>query len=159
VWPDEGLCRALFLFKLLACTDKSTGASNKHRYCTHLFKNVFYSEAQHSYASLDFQQQTVLSSTLSPNHAKGQKGAQRTNKTKKLNQRKILGGLTSAHSVLLKHSYFQKDTDGLPCFSSLLGFISSLPQLAWNKRLCCCCCCRLMAYVSLSWTFIIRCWP
>jgi hypothetical protein len=28
-----------------------------------------------------------------------------------------------------------------PCFSSVLGFISSLPQLAWNKRLCCCCCC------------------
>jgi hypothetical protein len=28
-----------------------------------------------------------------------------------------------------------------PCFSSLLGFISSLPQLAWDKRLCCCCCC------------------
>jgi hypothetical protein len=27
------------------------------------------------------------------------------------------------------------------CFSSLLGFISSLPQLAWDKRLCCCCCC------------------
>jgi hypothetical protein len=26
-----------------------------------------------------------------------------------------------------------------PCFSSLLGFISSLPQLAWNKMLCCCC--------------------
>ena len=23
----------------------------------------------------------------------------------------------------------------------LLGFISSLPQLAWDKRLCCCCCC------------------
>jgi hypothetical protein len=29
----------------------------------------------------------------------------------------------------------------LPVFSSLLGFISSLPQLAWDKRLCCCCCC------------------
>jgi hypothetical protein len=28
-----------------------------------------------------------------------------------------------------------------PCFSSLLGFISSLPQLARDKRLCCCCCC------------------
>jgi WD40 repeat protein len=27
------------------------------------------------------------------------------------------------------------------CLSSLLGFISSLPQLAWDKRLCCCCCC------------------
>jgi hypothetical protein len=27
------------------------------------------------------------------------------------------------------------------CFSSLLGFISSLPQLAWDKRLCCCYCC------------------
>jgi hypothetical protein len=27
------------------------------------------------------------------------------------------------------------------CFSSLLGFISSLSQLAWDKRLCCCCCC------------------
>jgi hypothetical protein len=26
-----------------------------------------------------------------------------------------------------------------PCFLSLLGFISSLPQLAWDKRLCCCC--------------------
>jgi len=23
----------------------------------------------------------------------------------------------------------------------LLGFISRLPQLAWDKRLCCCCCC------------------
>ena len=23
----------------------------------------------------------------------------------------------------------------------LLGFISSLPQLAWDKMLCCCCCC------------------
>ena len=23
----------------------------------------------------------------------------------------------------------------------LSGFISSLPQLAWEKRLCCCCCC------------------
>jgi hypothetical protein len=23
-------------------------------------------------------------------------------------------------------------------FSSLLGFVSSLPQLAWDKRLCCC---------------------
>jgi hypothetical protein len=40
------------------------------------------------------------------------------------------------------------DSDGihcpfmcLPVFSSLLGFISSLPQLAWDKRLCCCCCC------------------
>nr|AWY10718.1 centromere protein c/hypothetical protein fusion [Saccharum hybrid cultivar SP80-3280]AWY10727.1 centromere protein c/hypothetical protein fusion [Saccharum hybrid cultivar SP80-3280] len=40
---------------------------------------------------VNIEQQTVLSSTLSPNHAKGQKGAQRTNKTKKLNQRKILG--------------------------------------------------------------------
>jgi hypothetical protein len=27
----------------------------------------------------------------------------------------------------------------LPLF--LLGFISSLPQLAWDKRLCCCYCC------------------
>jgi hypothetical protein len=26
-----------------------------------------------------------------------------------------------------------------PCVSSLLGFISSLSQLTWNKRLCCCC--------------------
>jgi hypothetical protein len=26
-----------------------------------------------------------------------------------------------------------------PFFSSLLSFISSLPQLAWDKRLCCCC--------------------
>jgi hypothetical protein len=25
-------------------------------------------------------------------------------------------------------------------FSSLFGFISSLPQLAWDKRLCCCYC-------------------
>ncbi|KAG0538482.1 hypothetical protein BDA96_03G239800 [Sorghum bicolor] len=39
----------------------------------------------------NIEQHTVLSSTLSPNHDKGQKGAQRTNKTKKLNQRKILG--------------------------------------------------------------------
>jgi hypothetical protein len=23
----------------------------------------------------------------------------------------------------------------------LMGFISSLPQLAWDKRLSCCCCC------------------
>lgn len=110
---QRGMSSHIELCRCVACTDKSTGASNKHRYCTHLFKHVFYSEARHSYASLDFQQQTVLSSTLSPNHAKGQKGAQRTNKTKKLNQRKILGGLTSAHPVLLKHSYFQKDTDGL----------------------------------------------
>ena len=28
-----------------------------------------------------------------------------------------------------------------PCPLCLLGFISSLPQLAWDKRLCCCCCC------------------
>ena len=30
------------------------------------------------------------------------------------------------------------------CYSTILflsGFISSLPQLAWEKRLCCCCCC------------------
>jgi hypothetical protein len=61
-----------------------------------------------------FQQPTVMSS------AKGQKGAQRRNKTKKLNQRKILGGFTSGHSVLLKHSCFQKDTDGLRFYSHWL---------------------------------------
>jgi hypothetical protein len=33
-----------------------------------------------------------------------------------------------------------------PCFSSLLGFISNLPQLAWDKRLCCCCCCCCWAF-------------
>jgi len=37
-----------------------------------------------------------------------------------------------------------------PCFSSLLGFISSLPQLAWDKRLCCCCCCRRLDSSLLS---------
>ena len=26
----------------------------------------------------------------------------------------------------------------------LSGFISSLPQLAWKKRLCCCCCCSIL---------------
>jgi hypothetical protein len=40
-----------------------------------------------------------------------------------------------------------------PCFSSLLGFICSLPQLAWDKRLCCCCCCccccNLLIFVHL----------
>jgi hypothetical protein len=39
----------------------------------------------------------------------------------------------------------------LPLF--LLGFISSLPQLAWNKRqCCCCCCCRLL---PCFWSFLI----
>jgi hypothetical protein len=28
----------------------------------------------------------------------------------------------------------------LPISRLFLGFISSLPQLAWDKRLCCCCC-------------------
>jgi hypothetical protein len=37
-----------------------------------------------------------------------------------------------------------------PCFSSLLGFISSLPQLAWDKRLCCCCCCCSFLDPSLT---------
>jgi hypothetical protein len=27
------------------------------------------------------------------------------------------------------------------CHRFLLGFISSLPRIAWDKRLCCCCCC------------------
>lgn len=58
-----------------------------------------------------------MSSALSPNDAKGQKGAQRRNKTKNLNQRKILEGLTPAHSVLLKHSCFRKDADGLSFYS------------------------------------------
>jgi len=30
-----------------------------------------------------------------------------------------------------------------------LGFISSLPQLAWDKRLCCCCC--WWWYISFQW--------
>ena len=29
----------------------------------------------------------------------------------------------------------------------LSGFISSLPQLAWEKRLCCCCCCMYSTYL------------
>jgi hypothetical protein len=33
-------------------------------------------------------------------------------------------------------------------FSSLLGFISSLPQLAWDKRLCCCCCSEWTLFCS-----------
>jgi hypothetical protein len=32
----------------------------------------------------------------------------------------------------------------LPLF--LVGFISSLPQLAWDKRLSCCCCCCCCCY-------------
>ena len=36
----------------------------------------------------------------------------------------------------------------------LLGFISSLPQLAWDKRLCCCCCCIFsLSVVIASRTF------
>jgi hypothetical protein len=37
-----------------------------------------------------------------------------------------------------------------PCFSSLLGFISSLPQLAWDKRLCCCCCCCIHLPLAIN---------
>jgi hypothetical protein len=49
--------------------------------------------------SLDFQQQKVVtSSALSPNKGKGQKGAQMRNRTsRQLNQRKSLGGLSSAY--------------------------------------------------------------
>jgi len=32
----------------------------------------------------------------------------------------------------------------------LSGFISSLPQLAWEKRLCCCCCCCIISPVTAS---------
>ena len=34
-----------------------------------------------------------------------------------------------------------------PCPLCLLGFISSLPQLAWDKRLCCCCLFCFIFYV------------
>jgi hypothetical protein len=37
-----------------------------------------------------------------------------------------------------------------PCFSSILGFISSLPQLAWDKRLCCCCCIRVSGFWEVA---------
>jgi hypothetical protein len=39
------------------------------------------------------------------------------------------------------------------CFLFLfsVGFISSLPQLAWDKRLsCCCCCCKKREELSLD---------
>jgi len=36
----------------------------------------------------------------------------------------------------------------------LLGFISSPPQLVWDKRLCCCCCSMLL---WTSWTLGIIC--
>jgi hypothetical protein len=38
-----------------------------------------------------------------------------------------------------------------PCFSSLLGFISSLPQLAWDKMLCCCC---ITNFISCCWRIL-----
>jgi hypothetical protein len=34
-------------------------------------------------------------------------------------------------------------------FLVLVGFISSLPQLAWDKRLSCCCCCWLSSIILL----------
>jgi hypothetical protein len=42
-----------------------------------------------------------------------------------------------------------------PYFSSLLGFISSLPQLAWDKILCCCCCCRRRLVDDVCFAFWI----
>ncbi|ONM40468.1 centromere protein C 1 [Zea mays] len=51
----------------------------------------FESENQPHNDDVNIEKQTITSSTLSPNGAKGQKGAQRRNQTKKRNQRKILG--------------------------------------------------------------------
>ena len=39
-----------------------------------------------------------------------------------------------------------------PCFVVLSGFISSLSQLAWEKRLCCCCCC-IEKYGQDGWVY------
>jgi hypothetical protein len=44
-----------------------------------------------------------------------------------------------------------------PCFSSLLGFISSLPQLALDKRLCCCCCCCCLSISKIVAVFFKMC--
>jgi len=45
----------------------------------------------------------------------------------------------------------------------LSGFISSLPQLAWEKRLCCCCCITwplpLFLLLSHHLSTFLRCWP
>ena len=35
----------------------------------------------------------------------------------------------------------------------LSGFIFSLPQLAWEKRLCCCCCCCCCVVVFWKFSF------
>jgi hypothetical protein len=42
-----------------------------------------------------------------------------------------------------------------PCFSSLLGFISSLPELAWDKRLCCCCCIYIHTHTFRIQNFVL----
>jgi hypothetical protein len=39
-----------------------------------------------------------------------------------------------------------------PWLLCLLGFISRLPQLAWDKRLCCCCCCTCYKQSKLEYT-------
>nr|AAU04626.1 CENP-C1 [Saccharum officinarum]AAU04628.1 CENP-C1 [Saccharum officinarum]AWY10676.1 putative expressed centromere protein c [Saccharum hybrid cultivar SP80-3280]AWY10701.1 putative expressed centromere protein c [Saccharum hybrid cultivar SP80-3280] len=62
------------------------------------------SENQPHNDEVNIEQQRVLSTTPSPNHAKGQKGAQRTNKTKKLNQRKILGDAGLAQPSVVRRS-------------------------------------------------------
>jgi hypothetical protein len=71
----------------------------------------------------------------------------------------LIGGVMECTSHLplaqwsVQGHHFVSDMKVLPFFLS--GFISSLPQLAWEKRLCCCCCCCMKVLPLSTFDLII----